>query len=209
MAARDRLTTARRSVRRAVLARRRLLAAGLAAAAVASGVQAARADAPATVSVLVAARDLPAGTVLGADDLVRAAYAPESVPQGLARSAVGRTLAAPMRAGEPFTDVRLVGPALTDGYPGRVALPVRLPDAGVVALLRVGDRVDLVAADPRAGSATVVAHGVPVLALPTAAAEVGPTGTPGRLVVVGAAPAEVAPIADAAARTLVTVAFGD
>ena len=209
MAARDRLTSLRRSVRRTVLTRRRLLAGVLAAVAVASGVRAATAEAPPARTVVVAAHDLPAGTVLGPDDLARAAYSPGSVPAGLASAPAGRTLASPLRSGEPITDVRLVGPALDDGYPGRVALPVRLPDAGVVALLRVGDRIDLVAADPRAGSATVVAHGVPVLALPDAPAEVGPSGTSGRLVVVGAAPAEVTPIADAAARTLVTVAFGD
>src|SRR6476661_8890051 len=116
MAARDRLTSLHRSVRRAVLTRRRLLAGVLAAVAVASGVRAATAEAPPAVAVLVAAHDLPAGTVLGPDDLARAAYSPGSVPDGLASAPAGRTLAAPLRAGEPVTDVRLVGPALTDGY---------------------------------------------------------------------------------------------
>ena len=59
-------------------------------------------------------------------------------------------LAGPVRAGEPLTDVRLVGASLAAAYPGAVAVPVRLPDAGMAALLRVGDRIDLVAADPRA-----------------------------------------------------------
>src|SRR5690349_5352246 len=102
MSARDRLTASRRSVRRALLARRRLLAALLAAVAVGTGLQAARATPPAQVQVLVAARDLPAGTVVGADDLTGAAYTPGSVPTGLATDAVGRTLAAPLRAGEPL-----------------------------------------------------------------------------------------------------------
>ena len=50
---------------------------------------------------------------------------------------------------------------------------------------------------------------VPVLALPAAAPEVGATGLPGRLVVVGAEPADVARIADASVRTFLTIAFSD
>lgn len=207
---RDRLVSPLRSVRRAVLARRRPLAALLTAVAVATGIHAAAAPPPPSVDVVVAARDLTAGTVLAPGDLRAVGFAPDSVPAGAsddAIDAVGRTLAAPLRAGEPVTDVRVVGPALTDGYPGLTAVPVRLPDAGMVDLLRVGDRVDLVAADPQGGGASVVATDVPVLAVPAAGPDVGATGLPGRLVVVGAAPADVAGIADASVRTFLTIAF--
>lgn len=206
MSSRDRLAAIVRPVRRAVLARRRLLAAVLTAVAVAAGIHAAASPPPAEVPVRVAARDLPAGVVLGADDLRTVGFAPGSVPDGLAVDAAGRTLAAPLRAGEPVTDLRLVGPALTDGYPGLAAVPVRLPDAGMVDLLRVGDRVDLVSADPQGAAAEVVATDVPVLAIP-AATDDGGSGLPGRLVVVGAVPADVARIADASVRTFVTLAF--
>jgi hypothetical protein len=145
--------------------------------------------------------------VLGADDLSTAGFAPGTVPAGEAIDATGRTLAAPLRAGEAVTDVRLVGPALTEGHPGLVAVPVRLPDAGMVELLRAGDRIDLVSADPQGGGAEVVATGVPVLAIPDLPPEVGATGLTGRLVVVGAVPAEVTRIADAAVRTFLTIAF--
>src|SRR6478735_5182887 len=209
MPLRDRLATTRRAVRRAVLARRRLLAALLTAVAVAAGLHAASAEPPPEVAVLVAARDLPAGAVVGAHDVRRVGFAPGSVPAGLARDPAGRTLAAPMRAGEPLTDVRLVGPALTDGYPGLVAVPVRLPDAGMAGLLRVGDRIDLVSADPQGRSAETVAADVPVLALPDTPTEVGAAGLSGRLVVVGAQPSEVSQIADASVRTFVTIAFAD
>src|SRR4051794_23064350 len=107
--ARDRLTALLRPVRRAVLARRRLLAAALTAVAVASGIRAVAAPPAAAVPVRVAARDLPAGMVLAAGDLRTTGFAPASVPDGLSVDAVGRTLAAPLRAGEPVTDVRLVG----------------------------------------------------------------------------------------------------
>lgn len=204
---RDRLAATLRPVRRAVLARRRVLAAALTAVAVAAGLHAVAAPPPADVSVLVAARDLPAGAVLAPEDLTSADFAPGTEPAGLAPDAAGRTLAAPLRAGEPVTDVRLVGPALTDGYPGLSAVPVRLPDAAMAGLLRVGDRVDLVSADPQGGGAAVVATDVPVLAIPAAAPDAGASGLTGRLVVVGAPPAQVPAIADASVRTFLTIAF--
>jgi Flp pilus assembly protein CpaB len=207
MSSRDRVAATLRPVRRAVLARRRLLAGVLTAVAVAAGIHAVASPPPAEVPVLVAAHDLPAGAVLAGGDLRTVGFAPGTVPDGVAVDAAGRTLAAPLRAGEPVTDLRLVGPALTDGYPGLAAVPVRLPDAGMVGLLRVGDRVDLVSADPQGGGAEVVATGVPVLAIP-APTDTGGSGLPGRLVVVGADPADVARIADASVRTFVTIAFG-
>lgn len=203
----DRLTRTLRPVRRAVLARRRLLAAALAAVAVAAGLRVASGPPPATVPVVVAARDLPAGSVVAADDLVTAAFAPGTAPDAVA-DPVGHVLAAPVRRGEPVTDVRLVGPALTDGHPDLVAVPVRLPDAGMAALLEVGDEIDLLAADPQAGGAQVVARDVPVLALPgDPGPALGGNGLTGRLVVVGASAVEVPVVADAATRAFLSYAW--
>lgn len=202
-----RLTRVLGRLRRAVLARRRLLAAALTAVAVATGLHAAAAPPPATVPVTVATRDLPSGTVLGAGDLEQAEFAPGSVPGDLATDASGRTLAAPLRRGEPVTDVRLVGPALTQGYPGLTALPIRLPDAAMVELLGVGDRIDLIAADPQGTEPRVVAAGVSVLAIGAASADPGATALSGRLVVVGASSTDVPRIADATVRYFVTFAF--
>ena len=96
-----------------------------------------------------------------------AEFAPGSAPDDLVDDP-GRAGAGGATArGEPVTDVRLVGPELTAGQPGLVAVPVRLPDAGMVDLLDVGDRIDLVAADPQEG-ARAVADDVPVLAIPAA-----------------------------------------
>jgi Flp pilus assembly protein CpaB len=195
----------RRAVRRTVLARRRSLAAICAAVAVLAGIRAVQPPPAPTVPVRVAARDLPSGTVLAADDLVTRRWPRQAAPPS-ARAPLGRTLAAPLRAGEPVTDVRLVSPSLVSGYPGRVALPVRVADADAAALLRVGDRVGLVAADPRRGTASYVAADVPVLALPTPTEQTGgATGLPGRLVVVGPLPEEVDHIAGAAATHLLSV----
>ena len=170
---------AARAVRRAVLRRRRLLVAVLVALAVGAGLRAVAAPPPPTVEVLVAAADLPAGTVLGADDLQPVAVPPEAVPASTAPSPTGRTLAAPLRRGEPVTDVRLVGPDLTEGLDGVVAVPLRLPDAGSVGLLRVGDVVDLVGADPRGGGARTVVAGARVLALPSTDPDDAGTGATG------------------------------
>ena len=153
--------------RRAVLARRRPLAALLTAVAVLASLRTLSPAPEPTARVLVAAHDLASGAVLRAEDLTRGGVPGRDGPRRTgAPSRSGRILAAPLRRGEPLTDVRLVGPSLVAGYDGLVAVPVRLPDAGTVALLTVGDHVDLVAADPGGGGARVVAASVPVLALP-------------------------------------------
>jgi Flp pilus assembly protein CpaB len=155
--------------------------------------------------VTVAAHDLVSGTKLTSGDVEVRRLPVRAVPSGLETHAVGRTLAAPIRAGEPITDVRLVGPALAASYPARVAMPVRIADADMVGLLKVGDRVDLVAADPRDGTATYAALDVPVLALPSPTSDDRAGSLSGALVVVAAQPDEVGQIAAAAATELLSV----
>ena len=189
-----------------MLTRRRPLAAVCLGLAVVAGVHAARPAPPPTVPVTVAAHDLPSGSVLTRDDLTVREVPVALAPVGSAEDSVGRTLAAPVRAGEPVTDVRLVGPSVVAGYPGRVALPVRIADSDAVALLRPGDRVGLVAAAPRRGTASYVAVDVPVLSLPLPGDDAaGPTSLSGRLVVVAALPSDVDRIAGAAATDLLSV----
>jgi Flp pilus assembly protein CpaB len=195
-----------RAIRRAVLARRRPLAAACLAVAVLTSLHEVRPHPGPQVTVAVAARDLDSGTVLSAHDLVDRRYPAEVAPVGTLSTAVGRTLAAPVRAGEPVTDVRLVAPSLVSGYPGRVALPVRVADADAVGLLKVGDTIDLVAADPRRGTASYVAIDAQVLALPAHHDESPDSADlSGRLVVIAADPSEVDHIAGAAAVALLSV----
>jgi Flp pilus assembly protein CpaB len=157
--------------------------------------------------VLTAAHDLPAGTTLGRDDLTTVGYAAGTAPTGLARDAVGRVLAAPVRAGEPLTDVRLVGAPLAAAYPDSVAMPVRLPDAGMADLLRVGDRIDLVAADPQGSTARLVATDLAVVALPAVDEEAMGSALPGRLVVLAAPEAAREELAQAAVTGFLTFAY--
>jgi Flp pilus assembly protein CpaB len=197
----------RGDVRRVVLARRRLIAALLAAAAVVSVVHQLRPPPPAVVPVLTAAHDLPAGTTLTAADLRTVDYAAGTAPSGLLTDAAGRVLAAPLRSGEPVTDVRLVGRDLAAAYPGSVAMPVRLPDPAMARLLRVGDRIDLVAADPRGGPARVTATGLTVVALPAPDDESAASGLPGRLVVLAVPETVRTSLAEAATTGFLTFSY--
>lgn len=155
-------------LRRTMLRRRRGLAAVCAALAALAALRAVAAPPAETVAVLTAARDLPSGTVIAASDVTTRRFLPGSVPSGteLRADALGRTTAAPLRQGAPVTDVALVQASLLDGYPGAVAVPVRLGDAAAAALLRVGDRIALVAAGQDGAPHEVIARDVAVLALP-------------------------------------------
>jgi Flp pilus assembly protein CpaB len=200
-----------RRLRRVVLVRRRLLAALCAGAAVLVGFRAATAPPAPTTTVVVARHDLAGGAVVTAGDLRPAEYAGEVVPDGTREDVtalVGRVLAAPVRRGEPVTDVRLVAPGLLEGYPGRVAAPVRVADAGAVGLLHVGDRVDLVAASPEHAGATVVVSGAPVVAIPDVGADDGGLAGSldhGGLLVVAVSEAEATALASAAVSSVLSV----
>lgn len=201
--ARRRLRAVRHQLRR----RRRPIAATLTAAAVLSALHTLAPSPPATVEVLVAARDLPSGALLADDDLVSRAWPADLAPAAAAASPTGRVLAAPIARGEVVTDVRLVGPRLALAQPGDTVVPVRLPDAGMAALLRTGDEVDLLATDPGTGSSTVVARDVTVLATPTGVPD-GPAGdSGGALVVVGASATEATSLAGAALTQFLTVSW--
>jgi Flp pilus assembly protein CpaB len=201
----DRLT----SVRRAVLRRRRLLAVLCAIGAAAAGLRATAPPAAPTVEVLVAASDLPAGAELRAEDLSTVALTQETAPDGVLTEvgeAAGAILAAPLRAGEPVTDVRLVGPGLADAAPGTVAVPVRLSDAAQAGLLRVGDEVDLLATDPQSRTTATIASDALVLAVPELEQD-APDAITGRLIVAGIPDSSVAEVTGAAVTSFVTYAW--
>lgn len=128
------------------------------------------ARAPATVPVVVAAADLAPGAVLTAEDVAVASYPPALRPEGTVEdpaAVVGQPLAGGVRSGEPLTDADLAGAGLTARLTaGQVAAPVRPADLAVSALVRPGDRVDVLATSPGAARAEVVAAGAPVLATP-------------------------------------------
>lgn len=186
-----------RDLLRAASRHRALLAAGLAAAAVASGLSAVVPAAPPSSRVLTAAHDLAAGTVLAPGDLVAAALPADVTPDGALRDVsevAGRLVAGPVRRGEPLTDVRLLGAGLLPAG-ADVAAPVRLAEPATGALVRAGDLVDVLAASPEGGtSAAVVARRLPVLSVP----ELGDAAGEGALIVVAASGPVAARLAAAA-----------
>ena len=164
---------------------------------------------PSAVPVAVAAFDLPAGTALSGQDVAVARLPPGVVPSGVVPEAeplVGRVLAGAVRAGEPLTDARLVGPGLTALLPAdQVAAPVRLADLAVAGLVHAGDRVDVLAALPDAERAEVVAAAALVLAAPTNPAEdVDPAAG---LLVLSVDPATAARLAAVATTATLTVSL--
>lgn len=205
-ALRGRARAVRRTVRRTVLARRRLLAALCAGLAVAAGLRTLAAPPPPTVPVPSAAHDLPAGTVLEEADLRTVDAPPDRVPSGLVADAVGRTLASPLRAGEAVTDVRLVGARLATAQPGLTTMPVRFPDPGVAGLLATGDRVDLIATDPQGGASRVVAHDALVMATPPSTDRAG-TAPTGAVVVLGVPPVASLAVAEASVSQFLSYSF--
>jgi Flp pilus assembly protein CpaB len=157
-----------RRVSRLVLRHRRVLSAVCVALAVWLALAQLSADPPGQ-RVVVAADDLASGHVLTAADLRTSVTTRR--PSGAARDTdalVGRTVAAPMRAGEAFTDVRLAGPDLLAALgEGTVLATVRVADPESLAALAVGDEAVVVAADPHdeAGS-RVVTREARIVSLP-------------------------------------------
>lgn len=169
-------------------------------------------DAP----VVVAGRDLAPGAVLAAGDITLRALPKGAAPSGAlttAGAAVGRVLAAPVRAGEPLTDVRIVGPAdtaLTAGDPNAAAVPVHLADPDVADLLHPGARVDVVTLDPERQADPVLAEDAIVITVHDQSAGQGGVaavgqGQRGRLVVIALPRRSATLVAAASLRQPVTV----
>ena len=138
-----------------------------------------------------------------------------SVPAGVLRAGtqvIGRLLAAPVRQGEPLTDVRLLGPALLTALPdpGLVAVPVRVADgSAAAALVHPGDIVDVLAVDDTdsgraSGRPVTVASAVRVVAVP---ARGGVAGDGGGLVVVAADRAQADALAAASVGARLSLAL--
>ncbi len=178
---------------------------GLAGLLLAAG-QAPAAPAPST-TVLVASHDLTGSAPLSRADLRLTRLPTNLLPHGVlsaVSAALGRSPAGPVRAGEPLTDVRLLGPALlrATGAAGKVAAPVRIADPGAVSLIHPGDRVDVIAGNASGGPARVIAADLAVIGVPPASADGAAEGA----LIVLAAPTQVAArLVGAAASTRLSV----
>lgn len=124
---------------------RRPLAAASAAIAVLLVATALRPSGPPASQIVVASTDLPAGSTLTPEDLTLQEIPSDYVAPGAVGtldSAVGRTIASAITAGETVTVSRLV--TIEGRADGLLTVPVRLVDPEVADLLQPGSRIDLV-----------------------------------------------------------------
>ena len=105
-----------------------------------------------SVEVVVAARDLPSGTVVGSEDVNTIRWPAEALPAGFSSSAsevVGRGVLLTIRENEPFLSSKLAGSEAGGGLSisipeGKRALTFRVDDIiGVGGFVRPGHKVDV------------------------------------------------------------------
>ena len=116
-----------------------------------------------TAQVMLAARDLPVGTMIGETDLKKGAWSGSLPPNAVLKQeeAIGRGVVAGIYAGEPILESRLAAKGAGAGLaatipPGMRAAAVRVNDVvGVAGFVVPGQRVDvLVLGTPPGGSAS-------------------------------------------------------
>lgn len=116
----------------------------------------------ATLPTVVATDDVAVGDIVGPDDVEVVAWPAKSRPPPAAADPAmitGRRAASAIRAGEPLTDQRVIGPSLlTMAGADAVAVSVPADPLSASGLVRPGDRVDVIA-----GRGTVLVSGAPVL----------------------------------------------
>lgn len=197
-----------RQVHRRLLIHRRGLAALCVAVLIWAALTALRPPAPASATVWTAVRDLPSGTVLQDTDLQT-----QDIPVGLVPRAahdlealIGRTLASPLGSGEVATATHVMSNDHLAGYPGRSAIPLRIPDAESVGLLRPGDRVDLVASDVQQPSrGPKIVRDAIVIALPPQNSASNGVASEGRLVIFAVPTEDVLEVAAAASGAFLNI----
>jgi pilus assembly protein CpaB len=210
------LVAAWRSAVGQLAVRRRLVVAVLTGIAVLAGLSAMRPSSAPTARIWVAARDLSGGAPLARADVAVERLPVSDVPDDALAPAdivVGRLLAAPMRRGEPLTDVRLLSTSLltATGAAGDVAVPVRVADGpAAAALVHAGNVVDVIAAgDTDSGAPAadgVIVRDVRVLATPTRDDGSNDGGDSAGLLIVEATSAQAATLAQAADGARLSVA---
>lgn len=129
---------------------------------------------PPTIDVAVTARPVAAGTALTRDDVVVRSVAADLAPPGAlhtVHSLLGRATVVGLPAGAPLHATLVSDDGVSAAAPhGTVVVPVRLSDDAVAALLRPGDRIDLLAgttsgSEPH-GAPQYLARGALVLPVP-------------------------------------------
>jgi pilus assembly protein CpaB len=196
-----------RDLRRAASWHRRKLAIVAAIAAVLSAVAAAAPPAPPTLRVVRATTDLTSGAVVRSSDITVSSVVEDALPRGALldpTAVVGRRLIGPAAEGQVLTALDLSSTSWGIG-PGHMIAPLRLADPEVAVLLQPGSLIDVIAADPEGGEASVVASRVRVLTVPAPPAGAGVSPADGALVLADVDAETAALLAEAAATTRISV----
>ena len=150
-----------------------------------------------TVAAFAAARDLPAGAVLGADDVAVLNVPRTLLPDGSYGGTdppAGKQLAAALRKGQLLSDSQILGPGMLAGSPpGSAAVPLRMADPASIQLLSPGQLVNVVMTTgdgfDQPAASQLLAAAVPVLWTSQHGSQAGPwpaSGEADGLVVVAA-----------------------
>lgn len=179
---------------------------------------------PPSARIVVATHQLDGGAKVRARDVTRRQVADDALPEHAVshtHDLVGRTLISPVAKGAMLTDLDVLGTS-TVAHAGKVIAPVRIADSAVVKLLRVGDRVDVVATHTEPGKdgatkggATVIAKRARVVTIPSSDGKSsglgvasGSDGRPATLLLVEVSSAEAAKLATAAGSGQLSVLLG-
>lgn len=126
---------------------------------------------PPTARVVVATHQLRGGAEVSTHDVAIHHVPADTLPhQAISdtQKVIGETLVSPIAEGAILTKLNVLGKSPV-AHAGNVIAPVRITDSAVVKLLRIGDRVDVLAADPRSDKrAKTIAKHARVVTIPTA-----------------------------------------
>ena len=146
------------------------------------------------VPVVVATHDLSPGAALARSDLTIVVLPDGLAPDGSfadAEPLVGQPLSVGLTRGTPITTAALTASSLANRDAGEMLVPFRVHDADVARLLRIGDRLTIVATTVE-GTAVTVAEHLRVAQLPSAASGGLTGGTSSGALIVVSAPRDVA-----------------
>lgn len=162
--------------------------------------------------VVVATRDLGPGAKLTADDMRLEKRLTATIPDGAqsdVSAVIGSTLAGPARRGEMLTDVRLLGPRLTDSAAGPNAriVPVHPADSALIDVVRPGDVVDVVAAAEGSNQGTPRVVATDAIVVSVSAKANAPSATGERVVLIALPAASANAVAGATLVATVTLSL--
>ncbi len=186
------------SLLRAFRWHRRWFAAILATVAAFAAVSALTQQTSNSVAVVVATKEIPAGTIINAADLTVVRLPSAAVAEGAFESVeqlIGQEVIVNIPARAVLTRFSLLADGIGVGA-GRLALPIRFSDSATLTALTVGSTIDVLG--QTGSSYAVIASDLRVIAIPNVGQSGAFSSDPGELVMVDVDPAQAGAITSAA-----------